>query len=139
MEISSPQMKQSDPHRSSFPGKIINNWEQSHWSCTPQTGEIASCHCGTGCIEQEPRCLPRLFPPLGVLSAHSSWIMQSAGLSSAGRPPCSTELYTSFRGNICTRVQRAETVAQRKLESKKRLKTNLAWGHWWYSELSRGN
>jgi hypothetical protein len=56
----------------------------------------------------------------------ASWIIQNAGCASTGHPSLlHSTLYTSFRGNICSRAQRAETVAQRKLESKKEMKTNL--------------
>lgn len=127
-------MKQSDPHRSSFSGKIINNWEQSHWSCTPQTGKIASCHCGTGCVEQEPWCLHRLFPPPGGLSAHSSWIMQSAGFSSAGSPSLlHRTLHLLQRKHLQQGSKGRDSCSKEVGIQKEILKTNLAWGHWWYS------
>lgn len=126
MEISHSQMRQPDPKRCSFFSRMIIRSRFTDHAVPFWLSQDLLSAVVHGMYVIEPWCfLYRLFyfAWSTVCPVHPVFYKMQAS-AMLGTPQCFTAPYTSFRGNICSTVQRAETVSQRKLKFKKKIDEN---------------
>lgn len=125
MEISHLQVRQPDPRRCSFFGRMIIRSRFTEHAAPFWLSQDLLSAIVHGMYGIEPWCFLSHIAWSTVCPAHPVFYKMQAS-AVLGTLQCFTAPYTSFRGNICSTVQRAETVSQRKLKFKKIDENNLA-------------